>query len=106
MTLANQNLEMYAGDTNNISVSITDHDGAPLNLTGAAIEYKAGASLTKTVGVGITITDAPGGICRIEIDPIDTAALSGYYYHQLVVTNVGGDISTVLTGILTIHKKI
>ena len=36
------------------------------------------------------------------LDPSDTAALSGLYYHEAEVTDGAGNRSTVLTGVATV----
>ena len=107
---------MHSGDTRVLELTITDEADAVVNLTGAAITWalskrnasevlpKGTAILTKTVGSGITITDAANGRADVAIDPADTADLKGEYYHevQLVLT----DTSTVLYGLVTIQEDL
>jgi hypothetical protein len=60
----------------------------------------------KELGSGITVTDAPNGVLRVDIDPIDTATASGAFYHELEVIDSAGDIQTVLKGTMTVIKSL
>ena len=96
---------------------MNDDAGAALDLTDAtfiwALSKKASDSvapkgtsiLSKSIGSGIAVTDVPNGILEITIDPADTDALAGDYYHELQMTQ-GGNISTVLYGQATIVKDL
>jgi hypothetical protein len=101
---------MTVGDDKSLRVSVTDADGAVVAITSATISWKVTRSLrstavlTKTTSSGISITSGSGGIFTISIDPADTASLTpGDYYHEAQVTFSGGDVGTVLKGIMTIE---
>ena len=52
------------------------------------------------------ITDAPNGVGRVDLAAADTAALTeGDYYQELQIT-LGGFVTTVLFGIITLKKDI
>lgn len=105
MTTKNQNFEMYAGNTKNIVVTVAD-----VNLTGATVKwamkktiYDAEPAVAKTTAAGIAVTDATTGIFTVTLFPADTRNLSGTYQHEAEITDAPGNVSTVLTGQLTIH---
>ena len=108
MTETGQNFTMWSGDTKVLEVTITDSDGAAVDLTGATISYvlqrnvnSAAATISKTTDDGISITDASGGVFQITLDASDTASLSGSYYHECQITDASGNASTVFTGTVT-----
>jgi hypothetical protein len=62
--------------------------------------------MEKSVGSGITVTNAAGGVITIEIEPDDTETVFGAYYHELEVIDAAGDIGTVLRGTMTITRAL
>lgn len=102
MPATNQDFTATAGDDIEIEF---DTDA---NLTGAAISWRLtgrGATITKTIGSGVTITDDTNGICTVTLAPADTAQLAGTYYHELQAT-VGGGVVTLATGVANIRQGI
>jgi hypothetical protein len=104
-----QNFEIHAGDSRDIVVTVTDSQGGAFDLTGAAIAWQLARSagstspaVSKSLGGGIAITDGPNGVFTVTLDPADTAALSGLYYHEAEVTDGAGNRSTVLSGVATV----
>ena len=102
------NLTMHAGDTKTIDIAFTD-GGTPVIITGASIAFAVAwrpggpAILTKTVGAGIVITNAAGGLARVTLSPADTATLrGGYYYYEAECVEAGGTEWTGAYGTLTI----
>ena len=110
MTIVGQNYTMFSGDSKVITVTVTDADGAAVNLTGATISYvifdDGSATITKTVGSGITVTDAAAGTFTITLAASDTASLAGAYYHECQVTDSSGNISTIFTGTVTMNEDM
>ena len=112
MTTENQNFTMWSGDSKVLTVTVTDSDGAAVNLTGATINYVLKKQLgggmntiTKaTGGSGIVITDAAAGTCEITLDATDTASLLGSFYHECQVTDSYGNVSTIFIGTVTITE--
>lgn len=105
-----QNVSLAAGDNMVITVTVTQA-GSAKNLTGAtAINYKAyplnssTAVITKALLSGVTVTNAAGGIFTVTLAPADTTALCGDYRHEAEITDVSGNISTVMTGLLSVQK--
>ncbi len=104
------NFEMFSGNTRLLEVTVLDQDDAVVDLTGAqAVDYSlakaAGkaAIFEKTLGTGVTITDAVNGVLQITLLPADTEDLRGTFYQELEVTDAAGRITTVLFGTVTIR---
>ena len=114
MTDKTQNLltEIYSGVQKDLLVTCKTASGTPKDLTSATITYKIGdlyagtTALTKSVGSGITITDATAGEFTISIDAADTASLAGTYTHQLKVTDSSGKSDIILTGTVRINSTL
>lgn len=99
--LTNQNFTMVSGDSKNITVSMLD--GVPLD--GATVKWALKQSSTvvsKTTSSGITIA---GSTFTIRLNSADTASLIGKYYHEAEVTDMFGNVSTVMTGNITIERS-
>ena len=111
MTTTAQNFTMWSGDDKTITVTVVDGDGTAQDITAATISYKlqpavddATGAITKTVGSGVTITNAAGGIFTVDIAAANTASFAGIYYHECQVTSSGGVVSTVFVGNVTINQ--
>lgn len=110
MTLINQDVEMYAGDTKQLLVSVTTPTGGVVDLTGATIKYVAVRGTApviqkSTTSGNIMVTDAVNGKYTIKLDPADTNALLGKYPHESEVTDALGNVSTVLKGTLKVLQS-
>jgi hypothetical protein len=113
MTATQQNFTVTAGDSMTLLFTITDSSTkAAVDLSGAAITWALGITVkatpivTKTVGSGITITDAANGKLSVALVPTDTAKLAGRFYHEVQITDVIGDVSTVANGTATINPGL
>lgn len=116
MTSVNQNIgsstdPFYSGDTREITVTVTDKAGAAVDCSSVTIVYaldtaphSGGTPLVSktTAGGDFTIGGASNHEVTFTLDPADTADLSGTYYHEMEITNVAGDVATVLEGIVEI----
>jgi hypothetical protein len=112
MTTINQDFSMYAGDSKNIVITVTDDNGSPMNLLNATVKWalkkrvkSTENMIYKTTTDGITITDAQNGLIKISLLPINTSSLSGMYYHECEVTDQSGNVSTVTTGYITVKES-
>lgn len=112
MTATAQDFTMYAGDSRLIPVTVTNTAGTAKNLTGATVEWamylmnSATPSATKESGDGIEFVAASDGTLEIALDPADTENLRPHtYYHEAKVTDSSGNISTVLTGFITLNPS-
>ncbi len=106
------NFEINSGDTLNAVISVINDAGAAVNITGYSARWKmsprigASASSSKTVGSGITLTTPTSGILTISLTSADTANRCGAYVHELVLTDGSGNVSTAMTGRLTIKADL
>ncbi len=115
MTIENQNFEMYAGDTKQVYISISDEDnGGQMDLTGVTIAWVLydpnldSVLLTKTTVSGIIIPSPTiSGICVISLLPADTELIrpANWYIHETEVTDVVGNIVTVTKGFVNIKRS-
>lgn len=104
------NLSIYAGETRTLAVTVTDQDGAALDLTGADITYIANlpTPITKTVGSGITVTDAAGGEFEIAFTQADTVSYDKQTraQHECKILTSGAEVLVAFTGALTISDSL
>lgn len=113
MAINNQNFNMFAGNTKRIVVTVMNEAGTdPENLTGASVRwamkqsaYSPQSIIVKDPDNDTSITDALAGKATILIRPEDTQGLVGAFYHEAEVTDKDGNVSTVLTGTVTINKS-
>lgn len=98
--------DYFSGDNLDILFTVSDGDnpGNPKDLTGASIDWVLAKQqgkaplITKSIGSGVTITDAANGKGTVSIQQADTENLKGdTYWHELQVT-VGGKRSTSMYG--------
>lgn len=114
------NIEMHAGNTKRIIVQVKDDEGEPINVSTLmacqfkAVEapmgrakYNSAVKILKTIDSNGSIDISSGdGVIVVTLDPEDTAALVGQYYFELKLTEANGDVSTVVSGLLTIKASI
>jgi len=110
-------LEMFRGDSASWRFTVTDADGAAVNLTNADLRFTAKSSasdadvdaiIAKTDGAGITVTDAAGGVLAVTLSPGDTSALTvpQTLVWDLQVTDALGAVQTLAYGALRIIADI
>jgi hypothetical protein len=105
---------MHQGDTKRLHISVQDPDGQPISLVAVeSIKWWVAKKVTsttrlleKTIGSGITVTNAAGGQLTVEIDPEDTDDVVGDYYHEMEIIDSAGDIGTVLRGTMTVARAL
>lgn len=121
MTAENQNFSMKSGDSRTITVTVDDGaippvavdisgfdvwwEMSPLSSSGA---FSGTPTLQKDslLAGGVAITDGPNGVFQVTLAPTDTDPLSGDFYHEAQVKDGSGNISTVLTGKITIGRDL
>lgn len=110
--LTSQDFDMFAGDTKNLVVTVTDNSGSIVDLTGGQVTWvlkrNLGASplVTKTSTVAGQIDmGGTSGQFTVHVLPADTTGFSGMYYHEAVFTDVAGNVSTVMTGRVVINQS-
>ena len=91
---------MVSGDTKILNITAQTSTGTALNLNGATITWQlfplggGTALVTKSIGSGITVTDASNGVFQVKIDPADTASLAGSYNHEVQIVDTDGNVLT------------
>lgn len=110
--LTGQNIDLPAGNTRRVSVTITGTDGKALNLTGCLLQWAAFRDgqrvILKDVYTGtITITDQYRGLVEFTLAPADTKSLAGQTLnHELEMTDAEGNITTLLSGKLIVQRAL
>jgi hypothetical protein len=81
-------MNIYRGDTALIEVTITNSAGVAFDLSGYTIKFTAKGPkvISKDTSDGITITDAAGGLCTINLSTTDTATCGIYAYDVEIST--------------------
>ncbi len=108
------NFTMRSGDTQIIQATAKDLAGVVVDLTAALVEwsiyadaFEGAVQLAKSATEGgppsteITFPDAVNGRFDVAIDPADTEALAGRYYHEAQIT-LAAKKRTGLVGRITI----
>lgn len=119
MAVTDQRDTFYAGNVRNYTFSVDDSDnpGSKLDLTGATItfalskylsatQWSKTPSVEKSIGDGITVTNASQGALTVTLSNEDTATLEGEFYFELEVTDVSSNAVVVATGRVTIVRNV
>lgn len=95
---------MVAGDSKTLEITVNDDAGAPVDLTGATIQWNAARRPygTAVISKAGSITDAPAGKFTVLLEPADTASLDGSFYQAATITGGDGSVSTLFLGALLI----
>ncbi len=113
--MAKQRLDAARGDTINLRVPVVDQDGAPVDITGAAVRMTVkrnlsdadlSALITRTVGDGVTLTTPEAGIADVTITATQTATLTPAKYYWDVQVTLSGTVSTVAEGYLDVRSDV
>ena len=107
-------IKLTEGDTARLTVTVRDAAGAVVDLTGATAiawqmarsAFAASPTLSKSLGSGVTVTDAMNGVFQVALAPADSADLLGDFHHEAEVTDGAGDIATVFCGTLNFSKGL
>lgn len=103
------NLTLRAATTMTLLVTVTQGDEA-VDITSATIKYQADLStpVTKTVGSGITITNAAAGQFTIQFLAADTSSQNSAQQvdHECKVTVGSYGPAVLFEGKLTLEKSV
>jgi hypothetical protein len=109
---------MYRGDTAAWDFTVTEPDGTAVDLTDAdgirftakdrASDADVDARIAKTLGDGVTVTNAAAGVVRVQLATDDTSALSAplSLAFDLQLADAVGGVYTVAAGKLEIKADI
>jgi len=111
-------LELIHGETKQLDIAVVDGNDAAVDITGSSfwftvkrdwLDADADALITKTVGSGITIDDAPNGSAVIDIDPADFAAFANepvIYVWGLTEKDASADVHRLARGTLLVSPAV
>ena len=108
-------LAMTRGDDRVIELAVTRADGTAQPLGGTTMRFtarrfatsEAAPELEKSVGAGITYTDAPNGLAEVAIDNEDTEELDGFTVMRWDAELSDGSIKrTVASGLLYVTPDV
>jgi len=107
---SNWDLKIYEGDTVRFTVTVTDANDVPINLTGysAAAQLKTSFSDATPVAFTCTITTPASGVVEVYLAPATTAALIAgtSYIWDFQLTEPDGDVRTYLAGDVTVVPEV
>tara|TARA_R110000851_G_scaffold143538_1_gene282458 strand:- start:358 stop:711 length:354 start_codon:yes stop_codon:yes gene_type:complete len=105
--------DQYKGDTFD-GVTFTLKEGAdktPINLTGATIlsqfrvkEVTGIIQKSLSIGSGITVTDATGGVFKIDSFVLDWN--TGTFFYDIQITFSDGSVRTYVKGTLNVNQDV
>lgn len=108
-------LALIRGNTRTLDIAATDPAGGPADLTGSlALVFTAARSprgevvMTKSLGAGVTITNAVAGLASITILPTDWATYIGdpVLVWDVESTAEDGTVTTVASGRLLVDQIV
>lgn len=105
---------IFSGNDVELRVTVTDKDsGLILDLTGIAnlifaigSAPKASPKITKTLGGGITVTDAVAGKFSVALTAAELEPLKGILYHETRLTDAAGKKTTLMYGSFEIKENL
>lgn len=113
MPAASQRIEIDAGGTHTLSLTLRNADATAFDLTNCTrLEFVArqaigdsSTTISKTLGSGVSIVSAAGGTATVTLASSDTLSLSGAHVFDIhaVVSSVR---YVVLRGTLVINQAV
>lgn len=108
-----QTYSIYEGNDHVLAVQVAN-GSAPMDLGSitaarfwlAKSVSASSAKVEKTLGAGITVTNAAQGQLEIVLSSEDTRALKGELYCELELVNATGKRATVMTGSVTVVPTV
>jgi hypothetical protein len=108
--------EMYAGDTRDLVVTLTDQDGVAVDVTTGSVLWRLATKNWQSVddpsAVLISKTSVTGQITldvgkfTVHLLSPDTEGLEGSFYHEAQVTLDDGTVGTPLVGSARIKANL
>ena len=107
MAKVRQNERLQSGNKKTLTFTITGEDITGSTPVWKLYPFKSDvAVLSKSLGSGLTITNAASGVLQITLDAADTTNLGGHYRHELQITDASSNVNTVSTGLLYIYDSL
>lgn len=109
-------LSLIRGDDRTLTVTVVDDLGAAANLTGILgmwftvkrhqTDTDLEAVIQKSLGSGVAVTDAAGGIATVTLTAANTASATGLHFWDVQVKTAAGLITTLATGSVTFDEDV
>lgn len=101
------NIVIDQGSTFTTSIELTDADGEPVDLTGYTGTAQLRKHYTSSNAVSFGVAIANSGIVALSLTANQTANIvAGRYVYDVEVTDVGGLVSRIVEGIVTITPQV
>jgi len=95
------NITVVAQNDLVIKYTVTDQDGAVVNLTGATVKWSIRrdlqtlAAISKSTVSGIVVTNAAGGLFEVTLTHTEVAILSREFIMEAVIIDQTGRVYTI-----------
>lgn len=89
-----------------IPAVVVDLTGSTLSFAFSSKVSPFTALFTKTVGSGLTITNATGGLFSVQIDKADVATLVGEHRYEVKMLDPAGKEDTIVEGTIVVSSSI
>lgn len=98
-------LFLYAGDSLNLNIAVTDNAGAAMNLNGYTAEAQIRATADAPTAVDFA-TDIVDSAIELALTPAETAALPGKGVWDVQIISATGDVTTLTGGKVTVSPEV
>jgi len=100
-------ITIYKGDSKSIEATLTDQDGAVIDLTTYAVTFRAKEDMSNTANIiaEISGTNPATGITVIDLSSIHTNIESKIYYYDIIITKTDVQ-NTIIRDILEIKEDV
>ena len=112
--LVYQSFPLNAGQDVDFPFTITDKQGAAVDLTGATARFVLSRTRSSTpildssaspATATITFTDRPNGLLTVSLTDANTDSLVGDYYYQLKIVDASGNEGVAAQGWITFEPS-
>jgi hypothetical protein len=113
MVKEQQDFTVFSKNRIVLSVSVTDDDDVPVNLTSYPSihwfmmnrPHSPTWSVSKSLGTGIAVVDAPNGVFTVDLSSSDLASMSGSFYHEALLVDANSQPYTIMIGTVKVRKS-
>lgn len=104
----NDQITVTAGDDRDLTLTLTDIDGDPIDLTGASVWFTVEHLFQKTIGDGIVVSAPLTGVATISVSAADTSGVSARttYRYDVQVRTALGKTKTPIMGTFIIRPDV
>lgn len=105
---SNYDIEIYEGDTFKFRLTLTDANGAALNLGGYTAKAQLKTNYADTSPIEFVCVITLPNIVDISLAASTTATLdvNESYIYDVQLTSAGGEVRTYLTGDVTVRPEV